>query len=37
MSLITLAVDDVGRATASCQALACRRVESPDGIVVFDR
>lgn len=36
VSLITLAVSDVDRAAAFYSALGWSRVESPDGIVVFD-
>ena len=36
VSLITLAVDDPDRATAFYEALGWQRVDSPDGIVVFD-
>ena len=36
VSLITLAVDDLGRAAAFYEALGWRRVDSTDGIVVFD-
>ena len=36
VSLITLAVDDLGRATGFYEALGWRRVDSSDGIVVFD-
>ena len=36
VSLITLAVDDLDRATSFYEALGWRRVDSTDGIVVFD-
>lgn len=36
ISLITLAVTDVARATRFYQDLGWQRVDSPDGIVVFD-
>ena len=36
VSLITLAVDDLGRAATFYEALGWRRVDSTDGIVVFD-
>ena len=36
VSLITLGVEDVARAAAFYEAMGWHRVESPDGIVVFD-
>ena len=36
VSLITLAVSDVARSAAFYEALGWTRVDSPDGIVVFD-
>ena len=36
VSLITLAVTDVSRATTFYEGLGWTRVDSPDGIVVFD-
>ena len=36
VSLITLGVTDLERATAFYEMLGWKRVESPDGIVVFD-
>lgn len=36
VSLITLAVTDVSRATTFYESLGWTRVDSPDGIVVFD-
>ncbi len=36
VSLITLGVRDTARATVFYEALGWRRVETPDGIIVFD-